>query len=145
VWVRTSLLVLTQENANVIPVELALQPPISENLQDVGDIVLDAYGRTEEGRSAFNRLRYRNQLLFVPVTWRVSAVIYNKDVFEKESIPVPESSLSHEEFLELVKRLTDLKRGQYGIGLNRNPEHFLSLLWQHGGRVAQLRLSHLVG
>ncbi len=63
-------------------------------------------------------------------------VYYNKDLFEKEGIDLPDGSWTREEFVDIAQRLTKRdERGrtvQFGVYNNCNPEQWI---WQSGGRI----------
>lgn len=65
-------------------------------------------------------------------------LIYRKELFDEKKIAYPDASWTWDDLLAAAKKLTDPKRGIYGIQFGRGKHeswHWITFLWSAGGEV----------
>ena len=65
-------------------------------------------------------------------------LLYRKDLFDEKGIPYPTADWTWDDLLAAARKLTDPKRGTYGILLGRGRHeswHWITYLWSAGGEV----------
>ena len=127
---------IAEAGAPYLPLDLV--PTYFDELEDIGDLVLRLYGRTEpESGKVFDCLRWQGKLKLLTACWNVPVAFLNVELFEREGIPLPGADWDWGQLLDLAKRLAQPERGEYGYAVeyNRAGEHFLSLVRQNGGQV----------
>lgn len=69
-----------------------------------------------------------------PPYWGTTAIAYNKDLFDKAGVNYPDANWTWQDFLEIAKKLTVVKKGriiQYGA----IPPRFLRVIISFGGNI----------
>ncbi|WP_409293941.1 ABC transporter substrate-binding protein [Peribacillus sp. SCS-26] len=113
--------------------------PIGSFMEKEGDIG-DIPPATLKG------LSYKGELYLAPMVESGVALYYNKHLFKAAGLSYPSSNPDHpltwDEVLNIARKLTDTKKGVYGIDPAQGfaggeaPAYFkMPLLWQFGGRV----------
>lgn len=67
-------------------------------------------------------------------------LLYRKDLFDRYRVPHPTVDWTWEDLLSAARRLTDPKRGTYGIQLHRGKQeswYWVTYLWSAGGDVME--------
>lgn len=85
-------------------------------------------------------LSYKGKLYAIPRDVSNFVIYYNKDLFKKYNVPIPNKYWSFEDFLILAQRLTkdinnDRKTDIWGIGFEEDPYYFLPYLMSEGGGI----------
>ena len=80
---------------------------------------------------------YKGRTYGVPMQLNVSAIFYNKDVFDKARIPYPKGELTWDELIDLAKRLTvrDERGRVVCYGFSILPREWLTMSAGFGGRL----------
>ncbi|MBI0578644.1 sugar ABC transporter substrate-binding protein [Neobacillus cucumis] len=112
---------------------------------------IDSYMR-KEGKiedipeSTLKGMSFQNKIYLAPIVESSIALFYNKHLFKNAGIPFPSRDpnepMTWEQVLKIAKKLTNPKKGVYGIdpaqGFNdgESPAYFkMPLLWQFGADV----------
>lgn len=125
--------VFSNENADIAGTNFDLLPSITNELQDVDDLVCDIYGRTKEGSSVFDPLRVDGKLYMLPYSWIHKVVLINTSLFDKAGVPLPSHGWTWEESVELARAMTRPEAGQYGYVATGAWDYMLSHLFQNNG------------
>ncbi len=67
-------------------------------------------------------------------------LLYRKDLFDQFGVPHPTAEWTWDDLLAAARKLTDPKRGTYGIQLNRGKQeswYWVTYLWSAGGDVME--------
>lgn len=83
-------------------------------------------------------LNYKNKLYAVPRDVSNLVIYYNKDIFDKYSVPYPSENWTFAEFLDTCQKLTkdvnnDGRIDLFGISFREEPLFWLPYLWSNGG------------
>jgi len=65
-------------------------------------------------------------------------LLFRKDIFDEKQIPYPTANWTWDDMLAAAKKITDPKRGMYGLLLGRGKQEaarWITLLWSAGGEV----------
>ncbi|MGE0708507.1 MAG: sugar ABC transporter substrate-binding protein [Planctomycetota bacterium] len=103
-----------------------LQPFVTRDAAEVKPA--DFYPETWE------RFRDQGKLYGVCKDFATLVLYYNKDLFEKWDVPLPQPGWTWEDFLRTAQALT--REGDYGFLLETWPEELFPWIWQAGGEVA---------
>ncbi|OON80065.1 ABC transporter substrate-binding protein [Streptomyces tsukubensis] len=80
--------------------------------------------------------RWKGTQYGVPKDFDTVALWYNKEIFDRAKVDYPDSSWSWQDLISNAQRLTDRKRGIYGVGAPaRNQENYYNSIPQAGGWV----------
>lgn len=91
-------------------------------------------------KKSIQALSYKDKLYAIPRDVSNLVVYYNKDLFKKYRVPLPNRYWSFEDFLILTQKLTkdtnnDGKTDVWGIGFEEDPYYFLPYLMSEGGGI----------
>lgn len=85
-------------------------------IKPIDDLVKSNFNADEFDKSLWSLTFYNGRQYGIPMDTHPYIVYYNKDVFEKNNINVPnDKPLTKQEFLDIAKRLTNIKEGKYGF------------------------------
>ncbi|MHC5258029.1 ABC transporter substrate-binding protein [Streptomyces sp. UC4497] len=80
--------------------------------------------------------RWKGTQYGAPKDFDTVALWYNKELFDRAKVPYPDGSWTWQDLIEHSQRLTDRKRGIYGVGAPvRAQENYYNSIPQAGGRV----------
>ncbi|HET6429405.1 MAG TPA: extracellular solute-binding protein, partial [Phycisphaerae bacterium] len=81
----------------------------------------------------------RGQVWAIPYGGALGKVLlYRKDLFDEKNIPYPTDQWTWEDLFDACRKITDFKRGTYGLQLGRGKHeswHWVTFLWSAGGEV----------
>lgn len=84
-------------------------------------------------------LSWNGVLYAIPRDLSNMVIFYNKDLFDKNSVPYPTKDWTFTDFLEIAQKLT--KNGVYGISFEEDPIYYLPYLMSEGGGILSDDLS----
>lgn len=85
-------------------------------------------------KKSLKALSYKGKLYAVPRDVSNLVIYYNKDLFKKYAVPLPNKYWSFDDFLILAQKLT--KEGKtWAIGFDEDPLYFLPYLMSEGGGI----------
>jgi multiple sugar transport system substrate-binding protein len=89
---------------------------------------------------ALDAFKYKNGIYALPRDVSNLVIYYNKDIFDKFSVPYPDNNWNFEKFLVTAKRLTkdlnnDKKTDIFGTGFEDLPLFWTPFLWSNGGGI----------
>ena len=104
-------------------------------LEDVTDLTLEAYGRTEADAGVLDSLRVDGRFFMLPMTLNVQVTACNVDVFDRCGVALPPPDWDWQEYLEISAALAraDATIAASVVYLHWN--FFLPLVWQAGGAI----------
>ena len=83
----------------------------------------------------YERFRHQGRLYGICKDFTTLVLYYNRDLFEKWDVPLPEPDWTWDDFLRTAQALT--REGDYGFLLETWPEELFPWVWQAGGEVAR--------
>lgn len=91
-------------------------------------------------------LSYRGKLYAVPRDISMLVIYYNKELFDKYNVPVPNKDWSFQDLLRIAQKMTkdtnnDGKTDTWGISFEEEPLFYLPYLMSEGGGILQDDLS----
>lgn len=87
-------------------------------------------------KKSLEALSYKGKLYAVPRDVSNLVIYYNKDLFKKCGVPLPNKYWSFDDFLILAQKLTNDTDGKtWGIGFEEDPYYFLPYLMSEGGGI----------
>lgn len=94
-------------------------------------------------------LSYKNKLYAVPRDISNLVIYYNKDLFIKNGVPIPDENWTLNDFLEVSKKLTkdfnkDGRIDQFGVGFEDKPIFWLPFLWSNSGGILDRNLNIII-
>lgn len=128
-------LAVTHQNPDAVALPFELVARHAGELEDIGGVVAELYGRDAAAMEAFGALRVAGRLCILPVTLASFAVAVNRDLLGEAGLAVPGDDWTHEQWLDAVRRLTQTDKGRYGFAACRDARLFATLVWQHGGHL----------
>ena len=90
-------------------------------------------------KRALQSLSWQGKLYAVPRDISNMVIFYNKDLFNKKSVPLPKSDWDFVEFLNTAKKLSG--NGVWGISFEESPIFYLPYLMSEGGGILSDDLS----
>ncbi|MDD3436913.1 MAG: sugar ABC transporter substrate-binding protein [Candidatus Gastranaerophilales bacterium] len=89
---------------------------------------------------ALHALSYNGKLYAIPRDVSTMVIFYNKDLFKKYSVPLPNKYWTFDDFLIIAKKLTkdisgDGKTDIWGVSFDENPLFYLPYLMSQGGGI----------
>ncbi|WP_306317399.1 MULTISPECIES: sugar ABC transporter substrate-binding protein [unclassified Streptomyces] len=80
--------------------------------------------------------RWKGTQYGAPKDFDTVALWYNKELFDRAKVPYPDDSWTWQDLIANAQRLTDRKRGIYGVGAPaRNQENYYNSIPQAGGWI----------
>lgn len=107
----------------------------AERLEDMTELALEVYGRSQEGAELFDPLRVNGRLYMLPLSLNVLMMACNVDVFESAGVPLPPEDWDWEDFVRISQALTRHREGIYGSVAYYHWDSFVPLVWQAGGAL----------
>ncbi len=120
-------------------------------IKPIDDLIIQgAFDKNAFDEALWSLTFYNDKQFGIPLDTHPAVVYYNKDIFKKENIEVPnDRPLSKDEFLAIANKLTNLKEGKYGLVLPTLAVHAWwhtwsffkqagGILWNEGGKDPQL-------
>lgn len=87
--------------------------------------------RPEYYPQALEALSYNGKLYAIPRDVSNLVIFYNKDLFDKKSVPYPKSDWTFEDFLKTAQMLTD--KQTFGVSFEEDPLFYLPYLMSNSG------------
>ena len=78
-------------------------------------------------------LSWQGKLYAVPRDVSNLVIFYNKDMFKRKNIPLPNKNWTFEDFLKTAQKLTD--KNTFGISFEEDPYFYLPYLMSNGGGI----------
>lgn len=92
-------------------------PEISDKIiKPIDDLVKENFNVEDFDKSLWDLTIYNGKQYGIPLDTHPYVIYYNKDIFEKNNINVPnDRPLSKDEFLDIANKLSNVKEGKYGF------------------------------
>lgn len=115
---------------NLLPLDDMLG---SEVLNDMSDIV-----KRECVYRGNENTYMQGKIMSVPLYGGARVMLYNKEIFDYFGVSYPTEGMSHEDLLEMAKKLTGDVNGKkvYGYGTRATTsEQYLNFVWNYGAKI----------
>lgn len=98
-------------------------------LEDLSDY--KEFNLTDFYDKSIKALSYKNKIYAIPRDISTLVIFYNKDIFNKYGVPIPQDNWTYEEFLTTAQKLTHLPEN-FGISFEEDPLFYLPYLMSFG-------------
>ena len=114
-----------------------------DELREAETIVpLNPYLQADEGfdledlhAESLEHFSYEGERWAIPAGMTVSAMWYNRDLFDEYGVSYPEPGWTWDDFLEKAVALRDPGAGVYGYATGEGGFDTIAFIYQHGGRI----------
>ena len=122
-------------STDILLLDLDFVPQHADQLEDVTDLALEAYGRSEAGADLFDPLRINGGLLVMPLFVNAQVVACNVDVFERFDVPLPSPEWDWDEFLRAGRACSRPSERVFGTLVLPQWDALVPVVWQAGGAI----------
>ena len=126
-------LLYTHHDPDLVSVNIDFLPKIADSLENIDELVCQAYGQTDEHRETYRSLQVDGSYYMLPYAVVHKAVLINKDLFKQAKVELPRWDWTWNDLAQTAEALTDRSKRQYGFVPTGSWDYLLTFVFQNGG------------